>query len=112
MCDSHGSVDQTPTESLGSDCNAGEQQTAETQMRVCSIKLVDCRNPKETIEEATAEKEKSDNDDGNCDDDADFNPLGMFQSFNILTGVSTKVILKFLKLKVLTVFGLCVQFHL
>ncbi|RXN39342.1 CD97 antigen-like protein [Labeo rohita] len=75
MCDSHGSVDQTPTESLGSDCNAGEQQTAETQMRVCSIKLVDCRNPKETIEEATAEKEKSDNDDGNCDDDADFNPL-------------------------------------
>ncbi|KAL0202340.1 hypothetical protein M9458_000358, partial [Cirrhinus mrigala] len=78
ICDSHGSVDQTFTESLGSDCNAGEQQTAETQMKTCSVKLVDCRNSKETREETTAEKEQSDNNDyndDNCDDDDDFNPL-------------------------------------
>lgn len=80
MCDSHGSADQTSTESLGSDCNAGEHQKP---MKVCSIKLVDCKNSKETREETTAEKEKvqsddnsnNDNDD-HCDDD-DFIPSGM-----------------------------------
>ncbi|KAL1281547.1 hypothetical protein QQF64_000350 [Cirrhinus molitorella] len=75
MCDSHGSVDQTSTESLVSECNAGEQQTP---TKMCSVKLVDCRNSKETREETTVEKVQSDNDednDDNCDDDDDFNPV-------------------------------------
>ncbi|KAF4118039.1 hypothetical protein G5714_000090 [Onychostoma macrolepis] len=80
MCDSHGSVDQNSTESLGSDCNAGEQQMPQTPMKTCSVKLVDCRNSKESREETTVEKVQSDNDDDhdvNCDDDDDdFNPLG------------------------------------
>ncbi|KTF91620.1 hypothetical protein cypCar_00036691, partial [Cyprinus carpio] len=69
VCDGHASVDQTSTESPGSDCNAAEQQT---QMKTCSVKLVDCRNTKETREETTAEKIQSDSDDDvNCDDDDD-----------------------------------------
>ncbi len=81
VCDSHGSVDQNATESLESDCNAGEQQMLQTPMKTCSVKLVDCRNSKETREETTVEKVQSDDDDDNddnCDDDDDFNPLGMF----------------------------------
>ncbi|KTF74455.1 hypothetical protein cypCar_00044466, partial [Cyprinus carpio] len=71
VCDGHGSVDQTSTESVGSDCNAGEQHTP---LKTCSVKLVDCRNSKETREEATAEEEQSDVDDDDDDDD-DFVPL-------------------------------------
>ncbi len=77
VCDSHGSVDQNSTESLESDCNAGEQLP--TPMKTCSVKLLDCRNIKETREEATAEKVQSDDDnDDDDDDDEDFNPSGMF----------------------------------
>ncbi|KAL1281549.1 hypothetical protein QQF64_000352 [Cirrhinus molitorella] len=64
----HESTDQT------SDCNAGEQQ-----MKMCSVKLVDCRN----LIESRAEKQQQqtdDEDDDNCNendedgDDGDFIP--------------------------------------
>ncbi|KAL1281566.1 hypothetical protein QQF64_000369 [Cirrhinus molitorella] len=60
----HESTDQT------SDCNAGEQQ-----MKMCSVKLVDCRN----LIESRAEKQQQQTDDddynGNDeDDDEDFIP--------------------------------------
>ncbi len=35
----HESTDQT------SDCNAGEQQMLQTPLKMCSVKLVDCRKP-------------------------------------------------------------------
>ncbi len=82
----HESTDQT------SDCNAGEQQTP---LKMCSVKLVDCRNLIESREEeTTAEQqqqshEEEDDDDGNDDDenqnddddDGDFVPSGMFLPF-------------------------------
>ncbi len=82
----HESTDQT------SDCNAGEQQTP---LKMCSVKLVDCRNLIESREEETpAEQqqqshEEDDDDDGNDDDenqnddddDGDFVPSGMFLPF-------------------------------
>ncbi|XP_073714174.1 uncharacterized protein [Misgurnus anguillicaudatus] len=39
------STDQTSTESLDSVCNAGEQQQIlQTTLKMCSVKLIDCRN--------------------------------------------------------------------
>ncbi len=85
----HESTDQT------SDCNAGEQQTP---LKMCSVKLVDCRNPIESREEeTTAEQqqqsheeeeddydennENDDDEDQNVVDDGDFVPSGMFIPF-------------------------------
>lgn len=98
----HGSADQT------SDCNAGEQQMLQTPLKMCSVKLVDCRNliesrgEKTTAEEQQQRHEEEDdgiddyneeededdpnNDDddgnnedyGNDDDNDDFIPSGMF----------------------------------
>ena len=95
----HGSADQT------SDCNAGEQQ-----MKMCSVKLEDCRNLIERRgEETTAEEqqqsheeEEEDEDDvqneddegndvedeenedeDNRNDDDDFIPSGMYLPFMI-----------------------------
>uniref|UniRef100_A0A8C1V7Q6 Uncharacterized protein n=1 Tax=Cyprinus carpio TaxID=7962 RepID=A0A8C1V7Q6_CYPCA len=70
----HESTDQT------SDCNAGEQQMLQTPLKMCSVKLVDCRNLIESRgEETTAEKEQQhtdeeeqdDEDEDNDDDDED-----------------------------------------
>ncbi|XP_073671507.1 uncharacterized protein [Paramisgurnus dabryanus] len=47
VCDSKQSLqeDQTSTESLDSVCNAGEQQQIlQTKLKMCSVKLIDCRN--------------------------------------------------------------------
>ncbi len=83
----HESTDQT------SDCNAGEQQTP---LKMCSVKLVDCRNLIESREEeTTAEQQQQSHEDddyendGNDDyedqnddvDDGDFVPSGMFLPF-------------------------------
>ncbi len=86
----HESTDQT------SDCNAGEQQTP---LKMCSVKLVDCRNLIESREEeTTAEQQQSHEEDedyennGNDEDenyendsdrndDGDFVPSGMFLLF-------------------------------
>lgn len=65
VCDSHGSTTQISTESLGSDCNAEEEQTP---LKTCSVKLEDCRN-------LTKMKRQSDDDD---DDDV------FIQSGNLL----------------------------
>ncbi|XP_026120529.1 uncharacterized protein LOC113099790 [Carassius auratus] len=66
----HESTDQT------SDCNAGEQQMLQTPLKMCSVKLVDCRNPIESRgEETTAEKqqqhtdEEEEEEENNGDDD-------------------------------------------
>ncbi len=64
VCDSHGSTTQISTESLGSDCNAEEEQTT---LKTCSVKLEDCRNL------TTADEEQSDD-----DDDDVFIPSGIF----------------------------------
>ncbi|KTF98925.1 hypothetical protein cypCar_00034641, partial [Cyprinus carpio] len=72
----HESTDQT------SDCNAGEQQMLQTPLKMCSVKLVDCRNLIESRgEETTAEKEQQhtdeeeqEEDENNEDDDGDFVP--------------------------------------
>ena len=85
----HGSADQT------SDCNAGEQQ-----MKMCSVRLEDCRNLIERRgEETTAEEqqqshEEEDEDQNNDDDDVqdededqndedddEFIPAGLFLPF-------------------------------
>ncbi|XP_058619588.1 uncharacterized protein LOC131532155 isoform X2 [Onychostoma macrolepis] len=60
VCDSHASTDQISTESLGSDCNAEEEQTP---LKMCSVKLEDCRNLTEMKRETTADEELSDDDD-------------------------------------------------
>ncbi|XP_067259425.1 nucleolin-like [Chanodichthys erythropterus] len=60
----HGSADQT------SDCNAGEQQTLQTPLKMCSVKLVDCRNLiKTTAEEQQQRHEEEEEQDGNNDDE-------------------------------------------
>ncbi|KAL0157528.1 hypothetical protein M9458_045604, partial [Cirrhinus mrigala] len=64
VCDSHGSSDQTSTESLGSDCNAGEQQMLQTPLKMCSVKLLDCRKMIKMNRGTTAEEQQSD--DNNC----------------------------------------------
>ncbi|KAL0202338.1 hypothetical protein M9458_000356, partial [Cirrhinus mrigala] len=58
-----------------SDCNAGEQQMLQTPLKMCSVKLGDCRNLIESrAEETTAEEEQSneeEQDDDWIDDDKD-----------------------------------------
>ncbi len=80
----HESTDQT------SDCNAGEQQMLQTPLKMCSVKLVDCRNLIESREEETTaeqqqqshEEEEDDyENNGNNDDDEDFIPPGVFLPF-------------------------------
>ncbi len=87
----HESTDQT------SDCNAGEQQMLQTPLKMCSVKLVDCRNLIESSEEETTaeqqqqsheeeedydENNKNDDDEDQNDvDDGDFVPSGMFLPF-------------------------------
>ncbi len=88
----HESTDQT------SDCNAGEQQMLQTPLKMCSVKLVDCRNLIESSEEETTaeqqqqsheeeeddddENDKNDDDEDQNDvDDGDFVPSGMFLPF-------------------------------
>ncbi len=79
----HESTDQT------SDCNAGEQQTP---LKMCSVKLVDCRNLIESREEeTTAEQQQqiheededyeNNGNDSDRNDDGDFVPSGMFLLF-------------------------------
>ncbi|XP_042573482.1 uncharacterized protein LOC109059773 isoform X2 [Cyprinus carpio] len=72
----HESTDQT------SDCNAGEQQMLQTPLKMCSVKLVDCRNLIESRgEETTAEKEQQHTDEEEQEDDdydEDFIPPGLF----------------------------------
>ena len=94
----HGSADQT------SDCNAGEQQ-----MKMCSIKLDDCRNlierrgeettaeeQQQSREEEEEEEDQNEDDEGNDvedeenedednrnDDNDDFIPSGMYLPFMI-----------------------------
>ncbi len=78
----HESTDQT------SDCNAGEQQMLQTPLKMCSVKLVDCRNLIESREEETtaeqqqqSHEEEEEDDYGNNDDDEDFIPPGLFLPF-------------------------------
>ncbi|KAL0157673.1 hypothetical protein M9458_045749, partial [Cirrhinus mrigala] len=67
--DGHGSTNQISTESLGSDCNAEEEQTP---LKMCSVKLEDCRNLTKMKRETTDDEERSDDeDDDNNDDDDD-----------------------------------------
>ncbi len=71
----HESTDQT------SDCNAGEQQMLQTPLKMCSVKLVDCRNLIESREEeTTAEQQQQSNEE---EDDEDFIPPGLFLPFMI-----------------------------
>ncbi len=66
----HESTDQT------SDCNAGEQQMLQTPLKMCSVKLVDCRNLIESREEeTTAEQQQQSN------EEEDFIPPGVFMIF-------------------------------
>ncbi|XP_056603283.1 uncharacterized protein LOC130420168 isoform X3 [Triplophysa dalaica] len=50
-----------------SDFNAGEQQMQQTQLKMCSVRLVDCKN----LIESREEKQSHEND--NDDDDGDYN---------------------------------------
>ncbi|XDV16912.1 hypothetical protein PO909_016420, partial [Leuciscus waleckii] len=62
----HGSADQT------SDCNAGEQQ-----MKMCSVKLEDCRNLIERRgEETTAEEQQQSHEEEEDDDEIDHDEIG------------------------------------
>ncbi len=101
----HESTDQT------SDCNAGEQQMLQTPLKMCSIKLVDCRNLIESREEETTaeqqqqsheeeqeedDDDQSDDDDQNKDDevdDDDFVPSGMFLPFMARCAELTELII-------------------
>ncbi len=81
----HESTDQT------SDCNAGEQQMLQTPLKMCSVKLVDCRNLIESREEETTaeqqqqsheeEQEDEDYENNGNDEDEDFIPPGLFLPF-------------------------------
>ncbi|XP_051559369.1 uncharacterized protein LOC127444168 isoform X2 [Myxocyprinus asiaticus] len=70
VCDSN-QGDQTSTESLASVCNAGEQQMLQIPLKMCSVKLLDCRNLMEMRGETTAQEQHSDEDEGDDDDDKD-----------------------------------------
>ncbi|RXN15269.1 zinc finger 2-like protein [Labeo rohita] len=72
----HESTDQT------SDCNAGEQQMLQTPLKMCSVKLVDCRN---LIEETTAEEQQQ-TDEEEQDDDEDLISPGLAQIFKRYLG--------------------------
>ncbi|KAL0202300.1 hypothetical protein M9458_000318, partial [Cirrhinus mrigala] len=65
----HESTDQTI------DCNTGEQQMLQTPLKMCSVKLVDCRNLIESrAEETTAEEQQQsheEEDDENNENDED-----------------------------------------
>ncbi|KAA0701747.1 hypothetical protein E1301_Tti022670 [Triplophysa tibetana] len=62
------STDQTTTESLGSVCNAGEQQTLNTiPLKMCSVKLMDCRKLMEMKTEPTPEKDQTDEEENHED---------------------------------------------
>ncbi|XP_055075823.2 uncharacterized protein [Misgurnus anguillicaudatus] len=65
------STDQTSTESLDSVCNAGEQQQIlQTTLKMCSVKLIDCRNLMMKIKtEPTKEEDHTDKDEDNHADD-------------------------------------------
>ncbi len=71
----HESTDQT------SDCNAGEQQMLQTPLKMCSVKLVDCRNLIESREEETTAEEQQQSQEEDEDDDGGFILSGMFFSF-------------------------------
>lgn len=97
----HESTDQT------SDCNAGEQQMLQTPLKMCSVKLVDCRNLIESRgEETTAEKEQQhtdeeeqeEDDEDNEDDDGDFVPSGVFLPFMTRYAELTEFVLKSYKI--------------
>ncbi len=92
----HESTDQT------SDCNAGEQQTP---LKMCSVKLEDCRNLIESREEETTaeqqqqsheeedDEEDQNKDDDVDDDDGDFIPSGMFLPFMARCAKLTELII-------------------
>ncbi|XP_073714168.1 uncharacterized protein [Misgurnus anguillicaudatus] len=65
------STDQTSTESLDSVCNAGEQQQIlQTTLKMCSVKLIDCRNLMMKIKtEPTEEEDHTEKDEDNRADD-------------------------------------------
>ncbi len=66
----HESTDQT------SDCNAGEQQTP---LKMCSVKLVDCRNLIESREEETTAEQQQQQQ--SQEEEDDFIPPGLFLPF-------------------------------
>ncbi|XP_052400799.1 putative zinc finger protein 286B [Carassius gibelio] len=67
----HESTDQT------SDCNAGEQQMLQTPLKMCSVKLVDCRNLIESRgEETTTEKQQQHTDEEEEEEDDENNGDG------------------------------------
>ncbi|XP_051539540.1 uncharacterized protein LOC127432465 isoform X3 [Myxocyprinus asiaticus] len=69
VCDSN-QGDQTSTESLASVCNtAGEQQMLKIPLKMCSVKLMDCRNLMEMRRETTAQEQHTDEDDDDDDDE-------------------------------------------
>ncbi|XP_065105073.1 uncharacterized protein [Paramisgurnus dabryanus] len=77
VCDSNqGSQDdQTSTESLDSVCNAGEQQQIlQTTLKMCSVKLIDCRNLMMKMRRETTEEEQHTDEDEDSHDDEDFIP--------------------------------------
>ncbi|XP_051517650.1 uncharacterized protein LOC127419880 [Myxocyprinus asiaticus] len=55
--------DQTSTESLASVCNAGEQQMLQIPVKMCSVKLLDCRNLMKMRGEIKVEEQQSNEDD-------------------------------------------------
>ncbi|KAF4118035.1 hypothetical protein G5714_000086 [Onychostoma macrolepis] len=62
----HESTDQT------SDCNAGEQQMLQTPLKMCSVKLVDCRNLIESRATTEEQQQSHEDEDQNEDEDDDF----------------------------------------
>ncbi|XP_073725283.1 uncharacterized protein [Misgurnus anguillicaudatus] len=77
VCDSNQSLqdDQTSTESLDSVCNAGEQQQIlQTTLKICSVKLIDCRNLMMKMRRETTDEEHHTDEDEDSHDDEDFIP--------------------------------------
>ncbi|XP_065125729.1 uncharacterized protein [Paramisgurnus dabryanus] len=91
------STDQTSTESLDSVWNAGEQQQIlQTKLKMCSVKLEDCRNLMMKIKtEPTAEEDHTD-EDKYCDDYCIHS--GLFPVFFSIKGHGLKYFNLFLSL--------------
>uniref|UniRef100_A0A4W4EUL4 C2H2-type domain-containing protein n=1 Tax=Electrophorus electricus TaxID=8005 RepID=A0A4W4EUL4_ELEEL len=61
--------DPNPAESLASDCDGGDQHTLQTPLKMCSVRLVDCRKMLELNENITAQGDQSGDDIDHEDDD-------------------------------------------
>ncbi len=93
----HESTDQT------SDCNAGEQQMLQTPLKMCSVKLVDCRNLIESRgEETTAEQQQQSHE----EDDYDENN-GMMMMMKIMRMMGMMMIMMRIMEMMITFLQVC-----